>query len=250
VLRDEEQCFLLVVVQVPDGTLFPPTDFLGVDLGVVNLATTSDSTTHSGEQIESCRTCYAKRRQRLQQAASACQQGGKRPKTIRRALKRLAHREARFRRDVNHRISKTLVAVAQGTVRGIALEDLQDIRARSRFQRSQRARMTGWAFAQLRSFVEYKAVLAGIPVILVDPAYTSQECNVCTHRAKANRRGQAVFSCHRCGYTTHADINAAQNIRKRARVMAPMVAGRRPQQLSLLAGGNASDKLRPSGRSI
>ena len=40
-LRDEAQWFLLVVVQVPDGTLFPPTDFLGIDLGVVHLATTS-----------------------------------------------------------------------------------------------------------------------------------------------------------------------------------------------------------------
>lgn len=45
VRREDGQWFLLVVVQVPDGTPCPPTDFLGVDLGVVNLATTSDGTT-------------------------------------------------------------------------------------------------------------------------------------------------------------------------------------------------------------
>ena len=114
--------------------------------------------------------------------------------------------------------------------------------------------MTGWAFAQLRSFVEYKARLSGVRVVCVDPAHTSQECNVCGHIARANRRSQATFSCKQCGYTTNADVNAALNIRYRALVNAPEVAGRRPQQPWLLVraqsvdaagheGAGASDKL-------
>jgi len=102
--------------------------------------------------------------------------------------------------------------------------------------------MTGWAFAQLRSFVEYKAQLSGVPVVLVNPKHTSQRCHVCGHVARGNRRSQAVFSCRRCGYTTNADINGALNIRYRALVNAPEVAVRPPQQLQLLAG-EASDKL-------
>lgn len=244
VVREDGQWFLLVIVQVPEGTPIPPTDFLGVDLGVVNLATPSDGTTHSGAGIEACRTRYAKRRQRLQRAAHVAQMDAKRPKNIRRALKRTARREARFRRDTNHCISKKLVAAAQGTTRGIALEDLEDIRERTRFRKPQRARMAGWAFAQLRFFVEYKAKLAGVPVALVDPKYTSQGCHVCGHVARANRQSQARFSCKQCGYTTNADFNAAKNIRHRALVNAPLVAGRVPQQLWLLAGVGASDKLR------
>jgi transposase len=85
--------------------------------------------------------------------------------------------------------------------------------------------MTGWAFAQLRSFVEYKAQLAGVPVALVDPKHTSQRCHVCGHVARSNRQSQALFSCKNCGYTTNADFNAALNIRYRARVSAPEVAG-------------------------
>lgn len=233
VLRRDGKWFLLVTVDVPDGTPIPITEFLGVDLGVVNLATTSDGRTHSGEEIEACRTRYLRRRQRLQRAAHLAQMEGKRPKNIRRALKRTARREAGFRRDVNHGISKTLVAVATGTERGIALEDLKDIRERTRFRQPQRARMTGWAFAQLRSFVEYKAQLAGVPVVLVDPKHTSQQCSTCGHIAKANRRSQAVFSCRACGRTTNADFNAALNIRSRARVSAPMVAVRLSEQLLL-----------------
>jgi len=206
VQRHDGTWFLLVVVQVPDGAPMPPTDFLGVDLGVVNLATTSDGRTHSGDDVEACRAQYATRRQRLQRAAPVAQMNGKRPKNIRRAITRMARREAGFRRDTHHR-------------------------------------MSGWAFAQLRFFVEYKAHLAGVPVALVDPRHTSQQCNRCGHIAKANRQTQARFSCKQCGYSTAADFNAANNIRDRARVNAPMVAVRLPQQLLLLAG-EASDKLR------
>jgi putative transposase len=240
--------YLLCTIDMPEETSLDPQDVLGVDLGVINLATTSDGTTHSGAGVDACRTRSLRRRQRLQRAAHAAQMDGKRPKQIRRALRRIARKEARFRRDVHHCISKTLVAVAKGTDRGIALEDLKDIRERSRFRKPQRARMTGWAFAQLGSFVEYKAQLAGVPVVLVNPRHTSQGCNRCGHIERANRQRQARFSCKRCGYTTNADFNAANNIRDRARVKVPLVAGpRRQLQLPL---ADASHKLRPSGRSI
>ena len=247
------QWYLYATIVLPDPTPIEPTDFLGVDLGVVNLATTSDGTTYSGAGIEACRSRYLRRRRRLQRSAIVSQMRGKRPKNIRRALKRMARREAGFRRTVNHQISKTLVAAAQDTARGIALEDLKDIRARARFRQSQRAQMHGWAFAQLRDFVEYKARKAGAPVVLVDPKHTSQGCHVCGHVARGNRRSQAQFSCRRCGYTTHADFNAALNIRSRARVNWPEVAGRASEQLELLVhaqsvdgagheGADASDK--------
>jgi IS605 OrfB family transposase len=249
------QWYLYATIVLPDPTPIEPTDFLGVDLGVVNLATTSDGTTHSGAGIEACR-------RRLQRSATVSQMHGKRPKNIRRALKRMARREAGFRRTVNHQMSKTLVAAAQDTARGIALEDLKDIRARARFRQSQRAQIHGWAFAQLRDFIEYKAHKAGVLVVLVDPKHTSQGCHVCGHVARGNRRFQAQFSCRCCGYTTHADFNAALNIPSRARVNWPEVwerfalarqAGRAPEQLELLVhvqsvegagheGADASDK--------
>lgn len=226
VLRRDGKWFLLVTVDLPEGTPLPISDFIGVDLGVVNLATTSDGETHTGDNIEACRTRYQRRRQRLQRAAHLRQMQGKRPKNIRRALKRTVRREAAFRRDVNHGISKKLVASATDTMRGIALENLEGIRQRGTpFRQAQRAKMTGWAFAQLRSFVEYKAALAGVPVVLVDPTHTSQQCSACGHVARNNRRSQARFSCKQCGYTTNADFNAACNIRSRAKVSWPEVAG-------------------------
>lgn len=217
--------YLYATVDVPDGAPIEVHDSLGVDLGVVNLATTSDGDIFSGEAIERTRQRYHQRRQALQQAAAGRKRRGKRPKNIRRALRRMSGRDARFRRDVNHVISNQLVAHAKDTGRGIAIEHLNGIRSRARFRRAQRARMTGWAFAKLRQFVTYKARLAGIPLQLVDPRNTSRACSQCGHCEKANRKTQAEFVCRSCGFSCHADLNAARNIRARALVNAPQRAG-------------------------
>jgi IS605 OrfB family transposase len=127
-------------------------------------------------------------------------------------MKRLGNREARYRRHVNHCISKHIVTSAKDTARGIAVENLVGIRERIRFRRSQRARMGGWAFNQLRQFIAYKAKLYGVVMVAIDPRNTSRTCAVCGHCEKANRKSQAEFECRACGYTAHADINAAVNI--------------------------------------
>ena len=115
--------------------------------------------------------------------------------------------------------------------RVIALEELTGIRQRVKARRQQRPRHANWGFSQLRQYVTYKGALAGVPVILVDPRHAGQQCNHCGHIAKANRPTQNQFSCHRCGYKTSADFNAAQNIKNRAAVNRRMVA--QPRQLRL-----------------
>jgi putative transposase len=45
----------------------------------------------------------------------------------------------------------------------------------------------------------------------VNPAHTSQRCSACGHTAPENRHRQQ-FVCVACGFTDHADINAARNI--------------------------------------
>jgi IS605 OrfB family transposase len=139
----------------------------------------------------------------------------KKTSSARRLLKKRRRKEARFAADVNHRISKNIVAEAERTGRGIAVEELTGIRVRVRLRKPQRATLHSWAFAQLGQFLTYKAQQAGVVVVQVDPAFTSQTCHVCGHVDKRNRRSQAVFQCGRCDFVGHADHNAAHNIAAR-----------------------------------
>ncbi|WP_067173093.1 zinc ribbon domain-containing protein [Microtetraspora niveoalba] len=70
-------------------------------------------------------------------------------------------------------------------------------------------------FAQLGSFITYKAQRCGVPVVHVDPAYTSKGCSACGHVDDRNRPDQATFACTSCGFAEHADVNAARNIAAR-----------------------------------
>jgi len=208
--------YLYVTVEVPDGAPVDPEGWLGVDLGIRNLATDSDGECHSGSGVETVR-------QRMLRLRGALQAVG--TKSAKRHLKRLSGHEARFRSDVNHTISKRIVQKAKDTARGVALEDLKGIRERTTVQHGQRAMHGGWAFFQLRAFLEYKGRLVGVPVVAVDPRNTSRECPECHLVDKRNRRTQAEFCCVACGFVAHADWVGARNIAARAAVMRPIVAG-------------------------
>jgi len=139
----------------------------------------------------------------------------KKTSSARRLLKKRRRVETGFAADINHQISKCTVAEAERTGYGIAVEQLTGIRDRVRPRKPQRATLHSWAFAQLGSFLAYKAKQAGVALVEVDHAYTSQTCSACGWVDKHNRRTQAVFECGRCRFVGHADHNAAINISAR-----------------------------------
>ncbi len=203
------QFYLLTTCNVIEPEPQDVEDALGVDMGIANLATDSDGNPYSGKTVNALRKRHRNLRAKLQRKQS---------RSAKRLLKYRRLKEQRFASDVNHCISKKLVSLAKGKNRAISLEDLQGIRSRTTVRRQQRAAHHSWSFYQLRSFVEYKAQLAGIPVFAVDPRYTSQRCNVCGHTEKANRPNQYTFCCKSCGNSAHADCNAACSLRDMGRV--------------------------------
>lgn len=206
--------YLYTTCDVPDDVPIDPEGWLGVDLGIVNIATDSTGESYSGSMVNNVRYRHRRLRRKLQ----TCQTD-----SARRKLKKLAGKERRFAQDINHTISKRIVEKAQRHSQGIALEDLSGIRERITVRRAQRATLHSWSFHQLRQFVAYKAQRAGIPVVLVDPRNTSRECSVCGCVDKRNRPNQSTFSCVSCGHAANADTNAARNISRRAVVNPPNV---------------------------
>lgn len=215
-LRDRQGRWRLIVscryADAPEGQ---PTGYLGVDMGIKAIAATSDGTIYSG----ALRNGLRRRHQRLRAKLQA-----KGTKSAKRLLRKRARKQRRFQANENHCISKAIVVTAQGTGRGIAVEDLTGIRQRVTARGGEyRSALGNWAFAQLGQFIAYKAGAAGVCVVEVDPRNTSRTCPECGCVDKANRKTQAVFCCVSCGHTANADINAAGIIAGRAAVMRPHV---------------------------
>ncbi|WP_306279723.1 RNA-guided endonuclease InsQ/TnpB family protein, partial [Streptomyces malaysiensis] len=198
--------FLIATCEIPVAPRFEPKGFIGVDRGISNLATTSDGTNHSGRRPGRYRRWQARKKAELQ---------ARQTRSAKQLLKKRARREGRHATHINHKIAKAVVAVAQRTERGLALEQLQGIRERVTVPRDQRARQSSWPFRQLGSFIAYKAKRVGVPFIEVDPAYTSQRCPRCGHAERANRPTRDHFRCRRCGLAGPADHVAGANIAKR-----------------------------------
>lgn len=207
--------YLYQTCDVEESPEIDPDDFLGVDLGIANIAADSDGTFHQGKTVKAVRHRHRKLRAKLQRKGT---------RSAKRKLKQLSGKEQRFAKDTNHVISKQIVQTAQDTGRGIALEELTGIRARVTARRSQRATLHSWSFYQLRVFIEYKAKRAGIPVVAVDPRNTSRTCPCCGCIDKANRKSQDTFSCTSCGFAGRADYIAARNISRRGSLSNPNVA--------------------------
>jgi putative transposase len=206
--------YLLTTCDVAAAPVAAVSDFLGVDMGVANIAVDSDGTVYQGQTVKNVRYRQRRLRRKLQ---------AKGTKASRRRLKRLAGKERRFATWTNHNVSKRIVATAEDTGRGIAIEELGGIRDRVTVRQPQRATLHSWSFAQLRGFIEYKAQVRGVSLLAVDPRNTSRTCPACGHIDKANRQTQAVFLCVICGCSGLADHVAAVNI-SRAAVNPPNVS--------------------------
>ena len=202
-ILQNNQFFLLVTLEIPTPNKYDAKGVIGIDLGVKNIAVTSEGDVFSGEHIEKKRKQYHSHRQRLQKRGT---------RAAKRRIKTTGQKESRFRKDVNHVISKLLVTKAKALGYSLALEELTNINKRVTVRRVNRSERMSWAFAQLRSYIQYKAELYGVPLAVVPARYTSQTCSECGHCEKANRKSQAEFFCMSCGHTENADFNASKNI--------------------------------------
>ena len=207
--------YICVVIESSEEPTYDPVDVIGIDLGVENIAVDSYGETYSSRKIRDTR----KRSDGLKARLPRCG-----TKSSKRYLKKLSGRMAGFAKDVNHCISKNLIMKAKDTCSLMSLEDLEGIRNRTTVSKAQRHDHASWSFGQLREFLTYKAAIAGVPLVFVDPAYTSQECPICHCISRSNRPTRDGFACTCGGFSGPADTVAALNIRARVAVNLPIVS--------------------------
>jgi len=195
--------YLIPVIDIPEPPEKKSKGFLGIDMGVAQLAVDNTGEVYSGKEVD-------KKRVKIDKLKSALQSKGS--KSAKRHLKKLSGKESRFRRDINHCISKKIVEKCKRHSLSLAIENLAGIRQRATVRKTQRRQHSSWAFDQLRKFLEYKTKLAGIVLKTIDPHYTSQRCSNCGYIAKHNRKNQSSFVCKSCNFSVNADLNGATNI--------------------------------------
>jgi len=193
--------YLFQTVEIPEEDVKDIEEFIGVDFGQTDIAVLSDGTNYNSETLKKVRKKYSKVRASIQSKGT---------KGSKKLLKRLSGREKRFVSINNHTISKQIVAKAKAENKGIAIEDLTNIRKTAKCKsKAQKTELNRWSFYQLRQFLAYKCTLNGVKLVLIPPAYTSQTCNFCNHIGIRNGKR---FKCENCGNIADADHNAANNI--------------------------------------
>lgn len=243
-LRKRGRWYLHIVVTLPTPLVLSADAVIGVDLGLTCPAVTNTPAFLGERRWKDIEGQRFKLKRQLQRKGTP---------SAKRHLRHLRGKQARFRKDCDHVLSKHIVqACAPGTT--IVIENLTDIRTRTRIRRKTETsrRIHSWSFAQVRSFLTYKAEEWGCMVAAVDPRHTSQQCSACGHTARNNRRSRGRFVCRVCGFELHADLNASRNIAAKyhasfgtsgadgRHVNAPIVAG--CPSIPPGIAGNASNK--------
>ena len=216
-----------VVYEVPDEEPADNGHVLGVDRNVRQVAT-SDGDFHHVSDTERLEA----RKRRYQRRMARQVKGSNRRNRTRLKSARTSRKLANSRSNWAHQTSRELANVA-GTVvfeklnipgmtrsaKGTVEKPGGNVRQKAGLNRS----ILHTAWGQLLRFTEYKAART----VQEDPAHSSQECSVCGHIDRRNRKSQSKFLCVSCGYSANADVNAAINIRNRYLASGTGAAGRR-----------------------
>ena len=157
------------------------------------------------------------RLRRLQRRLARARKGSHRRARVKTAIAKLRAREGDRRKDWAEQTSTGLarrfdviriedlrIRNMTRSAKGTVAQPGRNVRQKAGLNRGILA--SGWGLLGRR--LEDKAPGR---VEKIHPAYTSQRCSACGHVAADSRESQALFRCTACGYTCHADVNAAKN---------------------------------------
>lgn len=218
VKREGRKWFLILSCDGVPQKLLPKTGaIVGIDLGINVYVATSD-----GELIENpkwFRTSQGKLSRAQRKLVTKKKRSNNRKKQ-RETVSKLHRKTSNQRRDfqfklANHLVSDyDLIIYENLNVKGMMKSNHgtvetpgKNVAQKTGLNKS--IQDAGWS--SFLSILTFKAEEAGKIVRGVNPKNTSRTCFECKHISKENRDG-IKFECVNCGFTEHADINAANNV--------------------------------------
>lgn len=205
IFMKNNQIWLSVTFNVPSKPVTEES-YLGVDLGIRRVFTTSDGLSYKGKELNVLKRKIRYNRKKLQSKGT---------KSAKRKLKKLAHREKNVNKNYTHLICNKILDTDKSVV---VLEDLKGIKQKtSKFENGRKRtkhnnRISQVPLFMIKEVLTHKALFNGKRVVTVSPSYTSQ-IDCMTGKRDGQRKGCRYYSSN--GLVYDADWNAAINIRNR-----------------------------------
>lgn len=192
-----------VTVEKPEPVQVTPDNSIGIDLGSIDLVTTS-----AGEKFTNPRHYRTQERKlkREQRKLSRKQHGSNNYRWQKQKVARLHEQIANRRLDALHKLSRQLIDENQA----VFCEDL-NVKGMAKGNMGKSIGDVGWG--ELVRQLKYKARWAGKPCRQIDRFYASSKlCSACEYKYTALARSETSWICPNCGAVHDRDINAAINI--------------------------------------
>lgn len=205
--------FIYIALKAPVPKPYKPRDFIGIDLGIINILTASTPNGEvemqiAGDELNEKRREFEESKARLQEKKAG-------DNNVYRALKRVSGEEANFAHDLNHKIAKRVVETAAHHGYGLAVENLSGITSNlDKETKKARKMLKRWKFRDLVDKLRYKAEARGTPFIEVDPRGSTKECHNCGEINEVN--SDRIYTCD-CGVEIDRDLGAAKVIAARGK---------------------------------
>jgi transposase len=220
--KDEKNRYFTCITvkeEVPDN--FPSIDEeIGIDWGVVNLATLSNGKQYPSIKNHKRFKFLTNKLKSLQKQLALQKRGGKnRQKTkdkIARTHAQISNIKNTYIEQVTSELSNYKKVVIEDlnisnmttSAKGTVEEPGSKVAQKAGLNRE----ILNHSPFKFRLRLEQKCKNKNTEFKVVNPRFTSQTCSSCGHASKENRLTQSQFKCEKCKYECNADINAAKNI--------------------------------------
>jgi len=215
IIYEDNKWMTHIVYEVPEKKLNNYPEVMAVDIGIINLATTTDtkgnSTIYSGGQALAVQHYFNKEIAKVQ--SKTMKQYNRKGS---RAITQMHKKKIRQINQIIHTVTKEVIKEAEKNKVGtIVVGDIKNIRKDKCWNKKSGQKLHSWGFAKLISQIEYKSKLSGIRMVKISERDTSKTCSVCGMVKKSNRKYRGMYRCKICENKMNADVNGARNILKK-----------------------------------
>lgn len=191
--------YINIICDNPHAFRNNKSSFVGIDFGIKSTISLSDGTSVQSPNFGKLKAKDIARLQRKKEREPD------KARTISKAIAKCYTKTNNRRKDYNHKLSRSIV----NRYDVICCEDFKPSEITCKINNINK-RIYDIAVGQLISQLKYKAENAGKIVVMVNPAYTTQECSQCGAIQKL-KLSERVYNCQ-CGLTLDRDQNASRNI--------------------------------------